>query len=213
MSEVAPQPPSLDESLRQRISLNLAAFDHRPLSPDGRMPAAVALTIVDDDTGAPALVLTRRSSRLRSHAGQWALPGGRIDAGETALDAALRELHEEVGLTLTADAILGRLDDYPTRSGYVITPVVVWGGRAQTLTANPAEVRSIHRVSFQELDRPGSPEFATIPESERPLVRLLVYEQKVHAPTAAIVYQFREVAVKGRPIRVDHLEQPVWAWR
>jgi mutator protein MutT len=180
---------------------------------EGRKQAAVALAVVADEQGAPAVIITKRTPRLSSHAGQWALPGGRLDPGETAEQAALRELQEEVGLALPSESILGRLDDYPTRSGYVITPIVMWAGGAVELVPNDAEVHTIHRVSFAELDRPGSPEFVRIPESDRPVVRLLIYEHKIHAPTAAIVYQFREVAVKGNPIRVDHLEQPVFAWR
>src|SRR4029450_10505388 len=92
--------------------------------------AAVAITLVEteDGSGETALILTGRVAGLRSHGGQWALPGGRIDAGETPAHGALRELAEEIGLALTPDDILGTLDDYPTRSGYLITPLVVWGG-------------------------------------------------------------------------------------
>ena len=63
---------------------------------------------------------------MRAHPGQFALPGGRLDEGESAEDAVLRELHEEIGVRVGRDAVLGRLDDYATRSGYVITPFVVW---------------------------------------------------------------------------------------
>lgn len=202
-----------NDALRGLLSDNLRAFEAKTVAADGRKHAAVALAVVDHGDGVGAIVLTKRSSRLNSHAGQWAIPGGRIDAGETPEQGALRELHEEVGLRLAADAVMGRLDDYVSRSGYVITPVVVWGGPTAELVANAAEVRAIHRVSFAELDRPGSPLFVSIPESDRPVVQLLVYEHKIHAPTAAIVYQFREVVLKGNPIRVDHLEQPVWAWK
>jgi mutator protein MutT len=202
-----------NDALRGRLLDNLQSFDARPIAVDGRKHAAVALTVVDHGDGLGAIVLTRRSRRLNSHAGQWAIPGGRIDPGETPEQGALRELHEEVGLELQPDAVMGRLDDYVSRSGYVITPVVVWGGPNAELVANAAEVHKIHRVSFSELDRPGSPLFVSIPESDRPVVQLLVYDNKIHAPTAAIVYQFREVVLKRNPIRVDHLEQPVWAWR
>ncbi|WP_119420731.1 NUDIX hydrolase [Desertibaculum subflavum] len=205
--------PAMDDRLRRAVVANLAAFEVRRHPVEGRKHAAVAVAIVADEHGAPSVIITKRTPRLTAHAGQWALPGGRIDPGETVEQAALRELHEEVGLRLDAADVLGRLDDYPTRSGYVITPVVVWAGGTVELTPNDAEVHIIHRVSFAELDRPGSPEFVRIPESDRPVVRLLIYEHKIHAPTAAVVYQFREVAVKGNATRVDHLEQPVFAWR
>ena len=84
--------------------------------------------------GGPAVLLTRRAVGLRAHSGQWALPGGRVEPGESALDAARRELREEIGLVLDASAVIGVLDDYPTRSGYVITPVVFWGGEDPQLS-------------------------------------------------------------------------------
>lgn len=176
--------------------------------------AAVAFTVVTSRTEAheAAFVLTRRADRLRKHPGQWALPGGREDPGETPEEAALRELHEEVGVSLPDDAVLGRLDDYVTRSGFVITPVVVWGGDVD-LEANPAEVHRAYRVPLGLLDRPDAPRFISIPESDRPVVQMPLMGTLVHAPTGAILYQAREVLLHGRATRVDHLEQPTWAWR
>jgi len=163
--------------------------------------------------GGAAVLLTRRSAKLRAHAGQWALPGGRVGARETPLDAALRELHEELGLELGPSDLLGRLDDYSTRSGYVITPFVFWGGADPVLNPNPDEVARVYRIGLHELCRPDSPRFIRIPESERPVIQLPIGTDLIHAPTAAVLYQFRAVAYEGRSERVDHLEQPVFAWR
>ncbi|HEX3177400.1 MAG TPA: CoA pyrophosphatase [Methylomirabilota bacterium] len=201
-----------DDALRARAREHLAVFERRAVAMDGRRPAAVALVLVGDASGEACFLLTRRAAGLRQHARQWALPGGRMDAGETAHDAALRELSEEVGLALPPDAVLGLLDDYATRSGFVITPVVVWGGAPAALTPNPAEVASVHAVPLRDLEHPDVPRLISIPESERPVIQLPILSTLVHAPTAAVVYQLREVVVHGRSTRVDHFEQPVWAW-
>ena len=163
--------------------------------------------------GGPAVLLTRRAASLRSHGGQWALPGGRVGADEDAVAAARRELAEELGLDLDASAVLGVLDDYATRSGYVMTPFVFWGGADPELRPDPSEVRSVHRVAFRELCRADSPRFVSIPESDRPVVQIPVGGDLIHAPTGAVLLQFRRVAIEGVLERVAHLEQPVFAWR
>lgn len=200
-------------ALKERMARHLAEFETRQISPDGRKRAAVTMTVVSDRKGQGAFILTRRAARMNRHAGQWALPGGRLDPGETPEEAALRELTEEVGLDLDESAVLGRLDDYPTRSGYLITPVVIWGGGKVELKAKPQEVAAIYRIPFTSLYRPGSPEFVTIPESDRPVIRMLIAGTKIYAPTTAVIFQFREVVLDGRATRVDHFEQPVFAWR
>ena len=172
--------------------------------------AAVAVAVVEDDGGLGVLV-TKRAERMRAHAGQWALPGGRLDPGEDAVDAAVREMHEELGLLADDDAVLGLLDDYPTRSGYVITPVVLWAGQIGRLRPNPDEVASVHVATLADLD--VEPRFVSIPESDAPVIQLPLFGHLIHAPTAAVLYQFREVALRGRTTRVAHLEQPVFAWR
>ena len=204
---------TFDDALRDRARRHLAAFERRPAAPDGLRPAAVAVVLMPDDAGRACFLITRRAAGLRAHARQWALPGGRLDRGETAVDAALRELREEVGLRVDEEAVLGVLDDYGTRSGFLITPVVVWGGPAAALAPNPAEVASVHLVAFDELERPDVPRLVSIPESDRPVIQLPILDTLVHAPTAAVVYQTREVVIHGRPTRVYHFEQPVWAWR
>jgi 8-oxo-dGTP pyrophosphatase MutT (NUDIX family) len=206
-------PARLDGALLDRVRAHLGAFDRVALPDDGRRRAAVAEVLLADAEGRASFLITRRAATLRNHTGQWALPGGRIDAGETAEDAALRELREEVGLTLDAAAVLGLLDAYGTRPGYIIPPAVVWGGDGGTLVPNPAEVAKIFRVPLDDLEGPDVPRLVSIPESDRPVIQLPLLGTLIHAPTAAVVYQMREVVVHGRPTRVNHFEQPVWAWR
>ncbi|KAB7758898.1 coenzyme A pyrophosphatase [Mycolicibacterium mucogenicum] len=166
-----------------------------------------------DVAGGAAFLLCRRTSRLNSHAAQWALPGGRLDPGETVVDAALRELHEEVGIKLPEESVLGLLDDYATRSGYVITPVVVWGGGRLDPQPSPDEVLAVYRVGLHQLQRPDSPRFISIPESDRPVVQIPLGNDLIHAPTGAVLLQLRWLGLEGRPDPVDELEQPVFAWR
>jgi 8-oxo-dGTP pyrophosphatase MutT (NUDIX family) len=180
---------------------------------DGRpMPEDLDGRMVDVSGGA-AFLLCRRASRLRAHAAQWALPGGRIDAGETVVDAALRELQEEVGVELTESSVLGLLDDYPTRSGYVMTPVVIWGGGRLDLRPAPDEVVAVYRVGLHQLQREDSPRFITIPESPRPVVQMPLGNDLIHAPTGAVLLQLRWLCLEGNHDPVDELEQPVFAWK
>ncbi len=195
---------------RASMTAALAAFERLPLPAGDHRPAAVAVAVVEVGDGLGVL-LTRRAAGLRAHAGQWALPGGRTDPGESAVAAALRETDEELGLPVHPDDVLGLLDDYPTRSGYVITPVVLWAGRTEELRPNPDEVASVHVVPLVELD--VEPRFLTIPESSSPVIQLPLMGTLVHAPTAAVLHQFREVALHGRATRVTGYEQPVFAWR
>ncbi|MFL6233676.1 MAG: NUDIX hydrolase [Thermoanaerobaculia bacterium] len=199
--------------MREILAGHLARFERRSVPAGDRRPAAVAVVVVPDGEGRATVVLTLRASGLRRHGGQWALPGGRLDPGETPETAALRELEEEVGLNAPASHLLGRLDDYPTRSGFVITPVVVWGSGAAPLRANPREVAGIHLVPFAELLDPESLVLQSIPQSDRPVLALSILGTLIYAPTAAILHQFAEVAVEGRETRVAHYEQPVFAWR
>ncbi len=210
------------------LHARLATFEVHGLPGAHLRHAAVALAVTQAGFGAdldelparhaqwstdPALLLTRRASTLRQHAGQWALPGGRIDPGETPEQAALRELHEEVGLQLEASAVLGRLDDYVTRSGYLITPVVVWAGAARELRPNPAEVASIHRIPTHELLRGDAPLLNQVPGAAHPVLRMPIGQRWIAAPTAVFLYQFRELCLLGRPTRVAHFDQPFFAWR
>lgn len=216
---------------RRRAAVAVVLVDSDPERHDGDPLAGedIDMSVVPGDRGAEerrrldgrmvgvaggaAFLLCRRASRLRRHAGQWALPGGRVDEGETALDAALRELDEELGLRLGPDSVVGWLDDYPTRSGYVITPVVLWGGADPELAPAPDEVFAVYRIGLHAL-RASEPRLISIPESERPVLQLPLGNDLIHAPTGAILLQLRQVGLLGRAgERVDHLEQPVFAWR
>lgn len=203
-----------NEDFRRRLGERCRTFPRIAYEGEDLKRAAVAITLVeaDDGSGEAAFLLTRRSAELRAHAGQWALPGGRCDPGETLEEAALRELEEELGLRLPPENILGVLDDYPTRSGYAISPVVAWLDDVSALRPNPHEVASVHSIRLDQIGREDAVAFETIPESPKPVIRVYIGEQYIHAPTAALVYQLREL-VAGRITRVADLEQPVFAWR
>jgi 8-oxo-dGTP pyrophosphatase MutT (NUDIX family) len=204
-----------DDTTRRNIAGLCAAFtraqDVEPASELKRAAVAIVLTAADS-AGEAAILLTRRASGLRAHRAQWALPGGRCDAGETQTQSALRELHEELGLALEAEAVLGQLDDYPTRSGYLITPVVVWAAGNGAIVPNPQEVASVHRIPLRTIADAEAFDFIAIPESTRRVIRFHWDKRLIHAPTAAMIYQFREV-LAGRDTRVADLEQPVFAWK
>jgi 8-oxo-dGTP pyrophosphatase MutT (NUDIX family) len=203
---VTPQPED-----RAAMTANVARFSRIEAATEGLKAASVALCVVLDGD-VPSLLITRRSARLRNHAGQWALPGGRRDPGESIEDAARRELLEETGVEVGADDLLGVLDDYVTRSGYVMAPVVVWGGPVSpAMSGSAAEVAQIHVIPLADFDVP--PRLITIPESEFPVIQLPLLGGYLHAPTAAIIYQFCQVALHGAGTRVAHFEQPVFAWR
>ena len=214
-----------DARLREQVQRSLLAHSVHAAAPGSHRAAAVAVAICEEGTGADlpgiaepsgwstraALLLTRRAVGLGNHGGQWALPGGRIDPGETAEQAALREMAEEIGLAVPADCVLGRLDDFSSRSGFAITPVVVWAGTARGLVANPGEVDSIHRIPLGEFLRADAPMLEALEGSEHPVLRMPVGERAIAAPTAAVLYQFREVCLLGRTTRVAHFEQPLFA--
>ena len=222
-----------NDAFRRQVTAALAAWPVQAGAVAGLKPAAVALVITDEGEGAglagvhgssgpvpagawsteAALILTRRAETLRGHAGQWALPGGRLDEGESPEQTALRELHEEVALRLTPADVLGRLDTFTTRSGYAITPVVVWADAARGLQPNPAEVASIHRIPVTEFLRADAPILEVLDGSEHPVLKMPVGDNWIAAPTAALLYQFREVCMLGRATRVAHCEQPRFAWK
>ncbi len=206
---------SFDDTTRRNIAELCAGFA-RVASDDAapslkRAAVAIALTRAEAGEGT-AFLLTRRAASLRAHSAQWALPGGRCDPGETQAQSALRELHEELGIALGECDVLGLLDDYPTRSGYLITPVVVWVSTDAAIAPNPAEVASVHHIALEEIEQEDAFSFTKIPESTRRVIRFRLDGQHIHAPTAALIYQFSEV-LAGRATRVAELEQPVFAWK
>ena len=206
-----------DETTRRHVTERCAAFARLVVAGETapelkRAAVVIALVEADDAPGGAALLLTLRAAGLRAHRSQWALPGGRCDDGETPVAASLRELDEELGLALDAGDVLGLLDDYPTRSGYLITPVVVWAAGSTSIVPNPTEVASVHRIALEDIERPEAFDFVAIPESTRQVIRFRHAGQFIHAPTAALIYQFREV-LAGRDTRVAELEQPVFAWK
>ena len=213
MSKPVSPAPSPTE-IRTAMAANLAGFSRIGLTQPGQpglKAASVAVCIVLQGD-APALVITRRAPNLRSHAGQWALPGGRRDPGESIEDAARRELREETGMEAGPEDVLGVLDDYVTRSGYLMTPVVAWGGPASSaMQASPSEVAQIHVIPLADFD--VAPRLLRIPESDAPVIQLPLLGGYLHAPTAAIIYQFCQVALHGVTTRVAHFEQPVFAWK
>ncbi|WP_405178612.1 CoA pyrophosphatase [Nocardia sp. NBC_01377] len=225
-----PSVPASVEEFRASASSRLRRFPHLevPDAPDIRR-AAVLLCVVESPERTPAVLVIRRAYRGRN-AGQWGLPGGRLDSGETAEQAAIRELHEELGLTVTTADLLGRLDDFPASSGFVITPFVAALSDAAALNPSQDEVHSVHFVDLGRLAEDDVPhwvspgeavrqgelpgEASTIaPEGPGLLQMRLGDGMTIHAPTGAMLWQFREVVLLGRDpadARIADFAQPDW---
>lgn len=192
-----------------RAARNLEAFERRAIPPDGRRRAAVAI-VLSPARGRITYVLTRRALTMRRNAGNYALPGGNCEAGEDAVATALRETHEELGVMLTRDHVLGMLDDFVTLGGHVVTPVAVWTGAPLKLRPDPTEVHQAWRLPVAQLDLAESPRFVPHPDGGAPILQMRARHGWINAPTAAWLYQFREVALHGRSTRLDGVGQPSW---
>lgn len=207
----------IDGGLRTAVRERLDRFAYRDIEEPELRHAAVAMAIAEHDSisGHPAILLTRRPRKLNRHSGQYALPGGKLDAGENCYQAAVRELREELGVTVDEGSVLGRLDDYPTRSAFRITPVVVWLGTGVELAPSSDEVSRTFFLPFSELDSDAIPVFEEGVEPDRPILcsEFPTLGHRMYSPTAAMIYQFREVAIRGNRTRVAHYDQPKFAWQ
>ncbi|HEX4179227.1 MAG TPA: CoA pyrophosphatase [Caulobacteraceae bacterium] len=195
-------------SLKAKIAAHLAAFERRAIVSPELRHAAVAV-LISPHQGEPSYVLTRRALTLRRGAGNFALPGGHVEPGEDAVAAAIRETAEELGVALRPDQILGLLDDFVTLSGHVVTPVVFWSDAPLTIIPDPVEVHEAWRLPLSELDHPDSPKAEANPNGA-PILKMFASGRWINPPTAAILYQFREVGLHGRSTRVGDVGQPSW---
>lgn len=141
----------MSEDFRERLRDALASRTPRRFSQEGARDASVLIPIIS--VPEPTLVFTVRTETLPSHKGQIAFPGGSADPGDaSAIETALRETQEEIGLDPARVDVLGELDTFPTFvSGFVVTPVVGWLDHEPELVPNPAEVATILHVPIREL--------------------------------------------------------------
>jgi 8-oxo-dGTP pyrophosphatase MutT (NUDIX family) len=197
------------QALRDRIAANLTAFPRVAIEAADLRRAAVAIVLspLDDQL---TYLLTRRALTMRRGAGNYALPGGNFEPGEDAVAAAIRETAEELGVAVGREAALGLLDDFVTLGGHCVTPVVLWSPTPVTLTPDPAEVHEAWHASVDDLDHPESPRAEAHPDGGEPILRMFARGQWINPPTAAWLYQFREVGLHGRPTRVSTVGQPSW---
>ena len=203
-------------SVRSSYAGHLSSHPRVAIDDAALIPAAVAIVVTKSAHNDEAcFLLTRRAKGLARHSGQYALPGGRLEPNESTEMAALRELKEELGLTASISQVAGQLDDFATRSGFRITPVVVWLDQDSSMTLDPGEVDAVFSVPIRDLNHPDVPRLHQISQSPSPVLSIWFesLQEEVFSPTAAILYQFREVVLFGRETRVAHYEQPVFAWR
>lgn len=200
------------QNLRDRIAGHFTRFDRIALPTEGKRLAAVAIIVTPTDEG-PAFLITRRALHLRRNAGNFALPGGGLDPGEDAIDAARRETREEVGVDLPREAVLGLLDDFETLGGHIVTPVVFWTGEPVSPVPNPEEVHLVLHVPLADLDHPEAPQREPHPDGGHEILRMFVRDRWLNPPTAAFLFQFREVCLHGRDCRTHEIGQPTWTAR
>jgi 8-oxo-dGTP pyrophosphatase MutT (NUDIX family) len=201
-----------ERGLRERMA------QFQPLevaSADDLRPAAVGIVLGYWASALPlCFLLIQRSSALASHAGQYGLPGGKVQQGESFEQALIREANEEIGLDIGTQHIIGRMDDYSTRSGYSIRPFVVWYGAGLLPTPDPGEVACLLHIPVSALTGPAIPTLLTYPGAEKPVIQLpLGGERVIHAPTGAILFQFGQWVIRGTRVRSDAYSEPSFAWK
>jgi 8-oxo-dGTP pyrophosphatase MutT (NUDIX family) len=197
--------------IRRRLAAPRAPRDPRtrllgnvdgPISPALRelmerpgRPASVLLALLERPSG-PTVLFTERAAHLKDHAGQVSLPGGRIAAGETPAEAALREAHEEVGLEPKAVDVIGALDEFLTGTGFTVMPVIgVVADRDFVATPDPREVAGVFEVPLGVILDRGA---MGVGYFERHGSRLRTYEllyggRRIWGATAAILRNFQDV--------------------
>ena len=200
---------------RVSVRQSLAEFAASDAADTSLRQAAVGIVLGEDPIdGKVRFLLTERPSTLVVHPGQYALPGGTLDPGESHLDALIREVSEEVGLTLEPGDVLGRLDDYQTRSGYAIRPYVAWTDTLDQTEADPEEVACLLRIPVTALTGPAVPTLVQFPGQSQPILQLpLGGNRVIHAPTGALLYQFARWVFDRRRIDMTAFGEPEFAWR
>ena len=145
----------LEQHLRQVLSV----YEPERIAIEGFRPAAVLVPLLKTEQGIE-LLFTVRSSALKHHAGQISFPGGRADEGETFVETAIRETHEETGLIVHKQNVLGFLDEHPSPAQYIVTPVVALLDWPQALHLNKHEVAEVFTAPLTALLNldPGSEE-------------------------------------------------------
>ena len=169
-------------------SAPMVTGDDHDHPPDAVLPPAAVLVAITD-RAAPGVLLTQRTETLRRHAGQVAFPGGRLDPGEDAIIAALREAEEEIALPRAAVNVIGIADPYRTGTGYVITPVVGIVPPDLTLVASEAEVAAVFEVPLAFLLDPANQRAAraVYQGRERRYMEMMWNDRRIWGATAGMI--------------------------
>jgi 8-oxo-dGTP pyrophosphatase MutT (NUDIX family) len=173
-----------------------------------RARAAVALTVVAGEGGEAEILVILRAAKLRRHAAQYGLPGGRIEAGEGIAETARRELAEELAIDVAAEDVLGGMPVVASRSGFKIAPVVLWVDHPVEPVPDPVEVQDVYRLPLAELAAArvhrlggGLPVLGTV----------------IFAPTGEILRAFRDLVLAGAGAGTlpddGVLSEPPFTWR
>jgi len=151
------------------------------------VPAAVLVGITDRPH--PGVILTVRREHMRTHAGQVAFPGGRIDPGEDSVEAALREAWEELGLDPGAAEIIGAIDPYRTVTGYVVTPVLAVVQPDQPLSPHEHEVADWFEAPLAFVLDPTNQQYksALFQGRERHYYEIMWGERRIWGATASMI--------------------------